>query len=313
MLNRPSPQHPISAIDKIVAEYLKDEPWEKYEEVKGVRSGFTCLDRFTGGFQPGELTIVASLNSGSTCFIKNLALNIAFDRQKPVVYFSLEEKKLPFAHSIISMVANVCSGRMRTGYLSDADKNTISTIHDAFVNVPLFVNDINGQSVFDICRCVNNFLKGAHDVTPELIIIDYLQLIVPWGEDITRKDEICEILSELENLAISTKIPIVIRSLLYKTRRLNVEFGKPQPTPILADFMCAPETALIDNYADKVFFIDPDRHDFSYGESDRSYGGPEYPKENTISINVVKNPNGILGNINLKLENSGRMKDHNSA
>ncbi|MEA3465124.1 MAG: DnaB-like helicase C-terminal domain-containing protein [Thermodesulfobacteriota bacterium] len=311
MLEQPDPQYPFLRVEDIVKDYLQVLP-KKRGAASGLSSGYKYLDEATGGFKEGELIIVsAPWPYLADCFLQNLALNVAQDQQRPVAYFSLGQKRDPLVHEMIGIMAQVDSARIRTGYLRDDEKERLATISDSFVDVPLFINDTNGQSVHDMRRHLKGCLEGQYGVKPALVIVDYLQLIVAWGKELPRKDEIDEILSELEDLAYTEKVPLVIKSLLYPACRT---MECQQHRPVLADYMKASETALIDNYADRVFFVYRDifgKRVGGYGERYGSYGGPESPDENQLEIIVAKNPNGVLANIFLDWDNNGKINDRN--
>jgi replicative DNA helicase len=70
-----------------------DQLRTKKDEISGVPSGFTSLDRITYGWQPTDLIILAARPSvGKTAFALNLARNAALHPTKPqaVGFFSLE-------------------------------------------------------------------------------------------------------------------------------------------------------------------------------------------------------------------------------
>ena len=50
----------------------------------GTPSGFSDLDTITGGFQPGNLVIIAARPSmGKSALVTNMAENVALDRERP--------------------------------------------------------------------------------------------------------------------------------------------------------------------------------------------------------------------------------------
>ena len=61
----------------------------------GTPSGFKALDDITGGFQPGNLVIIAGRPSmGESALVTNIAENVALDHGKPVALFNLERDAL---------------------------------------------------------------------------------------------------------------------------------------------------------------------------------------------------------------------------
>lgn len=297
MLNRPNPidlienrYSPFVRIEDVVKDYLEKQPWMKAEKITGLPSGITGLDQVTDGFQPGEIVVVSG---SSDIFLQNVALNVASSERKPVAYFSLTTKGFPLASCLIAKIAGIDQGRIRTGHMSEKQKERLKKVQEKFIDVPLYINDNNGQSVYDIQRHIQNHLMKKLGTKPALIIIDCLQMIVPWGKDVSRKNQIDHILSELEDFAHSTAIPIAIGSLCYPASPARGFDNGPQ----LTDLIAHPETALIDNYADKVFFVYRENLDDLIEEYGNSYGGPDYPSGSQLKLSVTKNPNGVFASI----------------
>lgn len=79
-------------MDAIIKQSLAslEELRTKTDGLTGVPSGFTDLDRVTGGWQKSDLVIIAARPAmGKTAFVLSCARNAAVDFQKPVVVFSL--------------------------------------------------------------------------------------------------------------------------------------------------------------------------------------------------------------------------------
>jgi replicative DNA helicase len=77
----------------------------------GTPSGFKALDDITGGFQPGNLVIIAGRPSmGESALVTNIAENVALDHGKPVALFSLERDALgeQIGERTVSRLEEVC-------------------------------------------------------------------------------------------------------------------------------------------------------------------------------------------------------------
>ena len=78
------------------------------ESLTGTPTGFTDLDRMTGGFQPGNLVVIAARPSmGKSCLVTNIAENAAINHGKPVALFSLEMSEAELARRFIASQASV--------------------------------------------------------------------------------------------------------------------------------------------------------------------------------------------------------------
>lgn len=155
------------------------------ENSYGILSGYSSIDKITGGWKNSELILVTGRpGTGLTTFAMNIALNSANEQKVPVGFFSLaaDLNELPVASSIIPELL----------FIDDTPRRTISEIQD---NVNALVNDSKVR----------------------LIIIDYLELIVgPKELHGFRNAEICHIAHKLKESARELNIPIIVTSHLPK-------------------------------------------------------------------------------------------------
>src|SRR5919197_2579396 len=113
-------------------ESVLHEEIDKLEELSrkdvgltGTASGFTDLDAITGGFQPGNLIVVAARPSmGKSTLATNVAENAALDkvRPRPVALFSLEMSEAELAQRFIASQAAIKGDDLRKGRLKDESK-----------------------------------------------------------------------------------------------------------------------------------------------------------------------------------------------
>jgi len=92
------------------------------EDVSGVASGFSNLDRITYGWQPTDLIILAARPSvGKTAFALNLARNAALNPVKPVGvgFFSLEMSASQLVQRILSAESEIMLAKISRGHLED--------------------------------------------------------------------------------------------------------------------------------------------------------------------------------------------------
>lgn len=147
-----------------------------------VMSGFPSLDKITGGFRPGSLNVISGRpGSGKTSFALNVAYNAAVKYNKRVLVISLESSKEELVNRFLSFASE--------DYL-DTAKSLIYIDDDYFS-----------------CEEVK-IRKRTEEIHPDLIIIDYLQLIVPLEEDYKRG--ITVVTSFLRQLATEYEVPVLV-------------------------------------------------------------------------------------------------------
>src|SRR3954452_1429360 len=91
----------------------------------GTPSGFTDLDEITGGFQPGNLVIIAARPAmGKSSLVTNIAENVALHKHdpKPVALFSLEMSESELAQRFIASRARIKGDDLRKGRLKEERK-----------------------------------------------------------------------------------------------------------------------------------------------------------------------------------------------
>ena len=88
-------------------------------------TGYKKLDETLGGLQRSDLVVIAGRTSmGKTAFSMNVALNIVFQQQKKVGFFSLEMSAQQIALRMLSTLSSVSMQRIRTGDYESSSDNT---------------------------------------------------------------------------------------------------------------------------------------------------------------------------------------------
>ncbi len=266
-----------------------DELRTKTEDVSGVPSGFSTLDRVTYGWQPTDLIILAARPSvGKTAFALNLARNAALNKIKPVGvgFFSLEMSASQLVQRILSAESEIPLEKISRGKLEDHEYEQL--LHKgikALENAPLYIDDTAALNIFEFRakarRMVNKYNVG-------LIIIDYLQLMSGSADrNSNREQEISTISRSLKALAKELSIPIIALSQLSRA----VETRKESKIPQLSDLR---ESGAIEQDADMVMFIyRPEYYEVNSNEMGESTKGETH-------IRIAKHRNGSLENIILK-------------
>src|SRR4029453_7001933 len=89
--------------------------------ITGTPSGFEDLDRITGGFQPGNLIILAARpGMGKSALMANFAEHAALTRKQAVALFSLEMSEGELAQRFIASQASVKGDDLRKGKVPPA-------------------------------------------------------------------------------------------------------------------------------------------------------------------------------------------------
>ena len=244
----------------------------------GTPSGFTDLDNLTGGFQPGNLIVLAARPSmGKSSLATNIAENAAVANGKPVALFSLEMSETELAHRFIASQAKVSSDELRKGRVKGDRWPKVLKAVEKLARAPLYVDDSSDIGILEI-RAKARRLHARHELG--LIIVDYLQLLRPEGRADSRVEQVGQMSRGLKILARELDIPVIAVSQLSRA----VESRHP-PIPMLSDLR---ESGQVEQDADLVLFVY--RDEYYNKESDR-------PGE--ADVILAKHRNGPIGQLTL--------------
>src|SRR3989339_1296411 len=161
------------------------EAWERFEhlskhsdQIRGIRSGFPDLDDKLAGFQKSDLIILAARPSmGKTSLALDIARMAATKHGVPVGIFSLEMSSQQLVDRMLAAESHVDAWKLRTGRLHAADEfGKIRDSLDRLSKAPIYIDDQPASNILRM-RSVARRLKSEKGLG--LIIVDYLQLMVP--------------------------------------------------------------------------------------------------------------------------------------
>jgi replicative DNA helicase len=260
-----------------------EENRKKTDDITGVPSGFSGLDRLTAGWQKTDLIILAARPSvGKTAFALNLAMNAAMNagKQFPVAVFSLEMGAGQIVKRMLSCVSEVNMEAITRGKMAEHEFIQISQRMSKLAQAKIFIDDQAALNIFEL-RAKSRRLKQKHDI--QMIIIDYLQLMqgsVDKGGN--REQEISKISRDLKALAKELEVPIIALSQLNR----SVETRKESKIPQLSDLR---ESGAIEQDADMVMFLyRPEYHGINNDAMGETIEGETH-------IHIAKHRNGSTG------------------
>ncbi|HSU28523.1 MAG TPA: replicative DNA helicase [Chitinophagaceae bacterium] len=285
----------FDTIDSVLVKTIKriEDLRHKNEDVTGVPSGFSSLDRVTYGWQNTDLIILAARPAvGKTAFALNLARNAALHASKPtpVAMFSLEMSAGQLVQRILAAESEIWLEKIARGKLEEHEmKQLYARGIQRLSQAPLFIDDTPALNIFEL-RAKCRRLKNKHDIG--LIIIDYLQLMSGTGENrnSNREQEISNISRNLKALSKELNVPIIALSQLSReVEKRGARDGTKMPQ--LSDLR---ESGAIEQDADLVMFLyRPEYYDITQNEMGENNKGETW-------VRIAKHRNGMLDNIKLR-------------
>ena len=265
-------------------------------ELQGVETGFKQLNELSGGWQKGDLIIVAGRpGMGKTAFTLTLARNAAVMGNQTAVFFSLEMPTNQLMMRLISSESDVEQEKIRRGTINQEELAQVTSKMDKLNKVNLFFDDTPGLSVMDFRKKVRK-IKRDHDGLG-LIVIDYLQLMTVNmvegnGKIISnREQQIAFISRSLKSIAKELEVPIIALAQLSRQAENRGTSTKPSK-PMLSDLR---ESGSIEQDADMVIFLYREAY---YDKEARDADGNSL--EEVATISVAKNRNGRTDTFNAR-------------
>jgi replicative DNA helicase len=264
-------------VERIETLYGRDDQ----NDVTGIATGFTDLDRMTSGLQPGDLIIVAGRPSmGKTAFSINMAENVALDSKLPVAIFSMEMGASQLAMRMLGSVGKLNQHDLRTGRLQDDDWGRLTHALGKLNDAPIHIDESAALTALEVRARARRLHRQNSGLG--LIVVDYIQLMSSnMGKaSENRATEISEISRSLKSLAKELHVPVVALSQLNRSLE-----QRPNKRPVMSDLR---ESGAIEQDADLILFI---YRDEVYNSDSADKGKAE--------IIIGKQRNGPIGKVEL--------------
>lgn len=238
-----------------------------------VSTGLLDLDaRLNGGFRPGQLILIAARpGMGKSGLALSIAYHLGVRQQRGVGLVSLEMGEQEIMQRLLAIHTGIDSR-----YIEPRVRAGDAAILDALgllAQAPIALEDSALLTVFEIRSKARRL---ALQQPLDLLIIDYLQLLVGEGKSLNRVEEVSKISRQLKLMARELNCPIIALSQLSRA----VE-QRSHKVPQLSDLR---DSGSLEQDADIVCFI----HRQETGESNKEQGG-------LTELHIAKHRNGPLG------------------
>jgi replicative DNA helicase len=267
----------LSAMDQIAARAESGG-----HAVTGLASGLIDLDDITGGFQPGQLVVLAARPSmGKTALALNACDHAAINLRVPVLVVSLEMGRLEIAERLLCARSRVDGYKLRTGMgLGNREMTQLGKAYNELQSGgQIYIDDTPARNMLQITAAARR-LRLRKEIG--LIVVDYIQLIDSEQSRDSRQEQIAKISRRLKTLARELRVPVIALSQLNRA----VE-SREDRRPRMADLR---ESGAIEQDADIVLLLHrPDYYD------DKDQPG-------IAELIVAKNRNGRTDSVKLSFE-----------
>lgn len=263
----------INIINKLTAKEIK---------FTGIASGFSQLDRLTGGWQKPNLILMSARPSMGKSALMLYFAKFPVISKIPVAIFSLEMSKEELVRRLLSYDTGINSMNMVQGNLSNKELQQMEGTLAKFTNLPLYIDDTPSLSISDFNARIRRYCM-KYGI--KLALVDYLQLMK--GEKGgNREQEISSISRGLKASAKKNDIPII--ALAQLSRAVETRGSK---RPMLSDLR---ESGSLEQDADMVMFIHrPEKYGEEFIQTDQG----KIDTKGLIDLIIAKYRNGKQGDV----------------
>lgn len=244
-----------------------------------IPTGFELLDRRIGGWEPGELIVIGSRPSmGKTCLALSLMRNVAVVHDIACAYFTFETGVQHLTERIIASEAEIDITKLKTGRLTEKEWEKLDDKLRAILDKKIFL--ITDPLLYpDHLHSTIERLAAEKDV--KLVVLDYLQLMMPFRMRRNREQEVSTLLRKIKSIAKELNIVVLLLSQLNR----SVELRGGNKRPMLSDLR---ESGAIEDDADKVIFLHRPEY---YGILEDEYGNS---MKDIAELIIAKNRTGAI-------------------
>ena len=242
--------------------YLKNEfnkDIQLYEQGSQVTTGISPLDKYLNGIHAGLYVIGGVTGTGKTTLAHQIADNLAF-RNHRVIYLSLEQSKFDIISKSLTREAH-------TNYNADLFIHNIKNIRSNSEenrtiikqSIESYTERLNGNmeiiegnfnyNLIQIKKYIAEYIERYQ--TRPILFIDYLQILPPYNDKLSDKQNVDTNVTELKRLSREMKIPVIVISSVSRehyTQDLNYSsFKETGGIEYTADVLIGLQLAVVTN------------------------------------------------------------------
>ncbi|MDR0545926.1 MAG: AAA family ATPase [Mycoplasmataceae bacterium] len=276
-------------------------------DVVGIPTSFEMIDSYLGGFQKGDVCILAARPSrGKTTLALNFLLAAAENCKQHdkdvVVFFSLEMTKEDiFTKLVENMSGHSLSYRAVSLLNTDVSSEIEEIARETVSKLPICIDDKGGISVSEIEQKIKRQIAIGENV--RFVVIDYLGLIKPSGgfQSGNIQADVANISRDIKLIAKRLNIPILLLVQLNRTierrtqdKKTIGESGAPiRIKPQLSDLR---DSGAIEQDADVVMILT------SKADSETNSDEPKTKGTDIVYCDILKNRKGDTGYVTFQFK-----------
>lgn len=177
------------------------------EGLQGIPTLVPSLNKFTGGFMPGQfITVAARTGVGKSVFAVMQAIAAA-EAGYSVMFFSLEMSHEEIVNRIVANMSGVPLNKLKSGLLSEEDRKKVFETTKRLRELKIHI-DTDDKISIDTIRSKAQKQATSPDGL-DMIIVDYLQLVSSPRRYTNRQEEVASISKDMKRMARALGIPVM--------------------------------------------------------------------------------------------------------
>lgn len=224
-----------------------------------VKSPWPELNELIIGFAPSTINIIGARPSqGKTSLAASIVLDAVIQQGKKGAIFSLEMTAQSIFLRCACHIAGVSNYKVRAGTLDALERERLSYAIAELEMAPLWVSNLSGRTVSEVSATLRKMTAEGN--RPDIVMIDYVQLMRPSKPYRDRREAMTEISNDLQAMTRDLGTCLLLLSQLRRPDRKDAAMR-----PKAEDLM---ETGYLEADADTIMLIH--RPDFYKKDGDRS-------------------------------------------
>ena len=194
-------------LGKTIASPVHTEPGISVE----IPTGFTTLDRLTGGFHRGELVVLASPpGMGKTALALNIADHVAVEPGLPTLYVTQQASQIDIAERLVCARGPIDHRAMKNRSLSTEDGQRLKRAAAQLCDSPFYVDDKHPRTTAEIRNLAVRLNRRLKPSAPlGLLVVDEAGLLACSNRNRVGRGGLEEIIPDLKRIAEQLTVAVL--------------------------------------------------------------------------------------------------------
>lgn len=269
-----TPQKLADAAEEEIIKRMKKE-----HLVDSLFTGWSNVEKITGGFEKGDVVIIAGRTSmGKSHTVLQLHKKWSVEQNIPGAYFTLEMKPVQLAFRSAQLDTGISSKRIKDGEISDFELELIKKSNDNLRKSQFYTEMQPGMTISKFRFRVKE-LKKRYGI--KYAIIDHVGLMNTDKPMTSKEQEQRKISNDLKKIAL--EFDLIIIEILQLNRDTTSNKDK---RPTLSNLR---QSGAFEEDADTIILLHRPNY---YGDKTIEIDGVSYPSKNITEAIVGKSRNG---------------------